>query len=116
MPVQSLNCFQDFCRESDSGLMIDANIVTVVPLWPAYAWYWAQSPVSVGTAPAPLLLFDEFEQPAAAVAIAMAGTSAANTRRRLPMVMALSSDDRWGAHASAPSGCRDRSAGQPVQR
>ncbi len=35
MPVHWLNSAQDFSRESDSGLMMDANIVTVVPEWPA---------------------------------------------------------------------------------
>jgi hypothetical protein len=35
IPVHLLNSSQDFCNESDSGLMMDANIVTFVPAWPA---------------------------------------------------------------------------------
>jgi hypothetical protein len=31
MPVQSVNSFQDCCSESDSGLMIEAKTLTVVP-------------------------------------------------------------------------------------
>ena len=30
-----VNSAQDFCSESDSGLMIEANMVTVVPECPA---------------------------------------------------------------------------------
>ncbi|GAA2748994.1 hypothetical protein GCM10010440_51600 [Kitasatospora cinereorecta] len=46
IPVQELNSDQDFSRESDSGERIEAYIVTLVPECPAYAWYFAQSPVS----------------------------------------------------------------------
>ena len=35
MPVQVLNSAHDFCSESDSGLMIEANMVTLVPACPA---------------------------------------------------------------------------------
>jgi hypothetical protein len=31
MPVHELNCAQDVCSESDSGLMIAEEIVTSVP-------------------------------------------------------------------------------------
>src|SRR5690242_11651480 len=57
MPVQVSNCCHDLLSESDSGLMMEPNIVTFVPECPAYAWYCAQSPVSVGAALADL--FDE---------------------------------------------------------
>src|SRR5262245_8946564 len=82
MPVQSLNSFQDFWSESDSGLMIEANIVTVLPDCPANAWYLAQSPLSAGPGPAWLLL-EVFEQPANAVATTRAGPTSANARRRV---------------------------------
>lgn len=35
IPVQELNSAQDFSSESDSGLRIEANIVTVFPELPA---------------------------------------------------------------------------------
>ena len=38
MPVHRLKSAHDFCSESDSGLMIDANMVTLVPAWPAKGW------------------------------------------------------------------------------
>jgi hypothetical protein len=78
MPVQLLNSDHDFCSESDSGLMIDANMVTFVPAWPAKAWYFAQLPVSCGTAPPPPL--DVFEQAPSAVRTATAGASNSSPR------------------------------------
>jgi hypothetical protein len=35
IPVHLEKSAQDLLRESDSGLRIDPNIVTVDPLWPA---------------------------------------------------------------------------------
>ena len=35
IPVQLLNSAHDFCSESDSGLTIDANMVTFLPACPA---------------------------------------------------------------------------------
>src|SRR5690242_5888485 len=79
MPVQVLNSAQDFCSESDSGLMIEANIVTFVPACPAYAWYLEQEPVSVGAALALLLVPEVFEQ-ATSVARASAGATRTSLR------------------------------------
>ncbi len=35
MPVHLLNSAHELLSESDSGLRIEPNIVTVVPSWPA---------------------------------------------------------------------------------
>jgi hypothetical protein len=59
--------------------MIEANIVTVVPAWPAYAWYWAQSPVRVGAACAP---FDPLLHAAASSEAEAAAVSSARRRAR----------------------------------
>ncbi|GGQ83592.1 hypothetical protein GCM10010195_44160 [Kitasatospora griseola] len=81
MPVHELKSAQDFSRESDSGARIDAYIDTLVPEWPAYAWYLAQSPVSAA-ADEPLPPPDDelLEQAAVSASARTAGT--ASSRRR----------------------------------
>jgi hypothetical protein len=56
--------------------MIEANMVTVVPEWPAYAWNCAQSPVRVGAACAP------FEPLLQAAASSEAEAAAVSSTRR----------------------------------
>src|SRR6266545_5119523 len=90
MPVHWLNSFQDFCSESDSGLMIDANIVTVVPEWPAYAWYLAQFPVRVCDEPPPLVGL--LPHAASTVRAAIAGAKDKSPLRRLRTLMSQSSN------------------------
>ncbi len=89
IPVHLLNSSQDFCNESDSGLMMDANMVTLVPECPANCWYLAQSPLSVGTEPPPSGVV-EFEQAPSAVMTAIAGASTSNPRRRGAPLVELS--------------------------
>src|SRR5439155_8329040 len=79
IPVQDWNWAHDFCSESDSGEMIEANIVTFLPACPAYAWYCAQSPVNVGTGAA---LFEPPPQAPTAITPAPTGANTARPRRR----------------------------------
>src|SRR6478609_8667812 len=82
MPVQLVNSAQDFSSESDSGERIEAYIETLVPEWPAYAWYLAQSPVMAAAEPPPPPPPSEelFEQAAVNASARTAGT--ASSRRR----------------------------------
>ncbi|GAA1981613.1 hypothetical protein GCM10009738_70500 [Kitasatospora viridis] len=76
IPVQELNFAQDCCSESDSGLRIDANIVTVVPECPAYGWYSAQSPARVADPPPPPpVLLELLEQAATRASPRTAGAT-----------------------------------------
>src|SRR5712691_8573541 len=64
---------------------MDANIVTVVPEWPAYGWYFAQAPVSVGADPFPPV--ELFPQAASAVRATMAGASSMRLPRAERAIM-----------------------------
>src|SRR5450631_440214 len=50
MPVQDSNFDHEACKESDSGDRIDANMLTEEPECPAYAEYFAQSPLRTDVA------------------------------------------------------------------
>jgi hypothetical protein len=55
MPVHCSNSAHDLFSESDSGLRIEPNIVTVVPEWPMYCEYCAHAPVADADADPPLV-------------------------------------------------------------
>jgi hypothetical protein len=78
IPVHLEKSAQEVFRESDSGLRIDPNIVTVLPLWPAYAWYWAQAPVSVGAGAALPPVLGLLEHPATVTRAATPTAAVAN--------------------------------------
>ncbi|MCX4746489.1 hypothetical protein OG455_13300 [Kitasatospora sp. NBC_01287] len=88
IPVQELNSAQDFSSESDSGLRIEANIVTVVPECPAYGWYLAHAADKGGAElallPPPLELL---EQAAARERPSSAGATRSRFRSRELIVM-----------------------------
>src|SRR5690242_16300461 len=87
MPVQVLNCFQEVWSESDSGLRMEANMVTLVPACPAYAWNWAQSPVRVAADPEALVELPDVDEPleqAASSAREVTAPAAMSCRRHPP--------------------------------
>src|ERR1035437_1658134 len=107
MPVHVWKSAHDLLSESDSGLKIDPNIVTVVPLCPAYAWNLAQSPVSAGAAP-PLLLALVvlepvlLEQPLIAIKVTVVAAAAIHRVFFIAHPSVTTAEERTGSRTRKP--------------